>query len=133
MVGYLRYIEMNSTTDTSSKPSREELKQRLQMAKMRSNLSRMPKKQREEKVEKIKATMEEQQKNLMEQLKMLPPEQLKAMGMDPSAFSQSVQKQEPTNEQEILINNAVLNEPLHIPKMKPVSSETVNNQKKLDI
>jgi hypothetical protein len=126
---------MNSTTDTSAKPSREELKQRLQMAKMRSNLSRMPKKQREEKVEKIKATMEEQQKTLMEQLKMLPPEQLKAMGVDPTAFSQQVaQKQEePKNDQEILINNAVLNEPLNIPKMKPVLSETVNNQKNLDI
>ncbi len=124
---------MNSTTDTSAKPSREELKQRLQMAKMRSNLSRMPKKQREEKVEKIKATMEEQQKTLMEQLKMLPPDQLKAMGVDPTAFSQPAQKQEPNNNQEILINNAVLNEPLNIPKMQPVSSETVNNQKKLDI
>lgn len=123
---------MNSTTDTSTKPSREELKQRLQMAKMRSNLSRMPKKQREEKVEKIKATMEEQQKAMMEQLKMLPPEQLKAMGVDPTVFSQQAPKQEPNNE-EILINNAVLNEPLNIPKMKPVSSETVNNQTKLDI
>lgn len=124
---------MNSTTDTLAKPSREELKQRLQMAKMRSNLSRMPKKQREEKVEKIKATMEEQQKTLMEQLKMLPPEQLKAMGVDPTAFSQPVQKQEPNNDQELLFNNAVLNEPLNIPKMKPVSSETINNPKKLDI
>ncbi len=127
---------MNSTIETPAKPSREELKQRLQMAKMRSNLSRMPKKQREEKVEKIKATMEEQQKTLMEQFKMLPPEQLKAMGVDPAAFAQQLpQKQEPKNDQEeILINNAVLNEPLNIPKMKPVSTETiVNNQKKLDI
>jgi hypothetical protein len=127
---------MNSTTETPAKPSREELKQRLEMAKMRSNLSRMPKKQREEKVEKIKATMEEQQKTLMEQLKMLPPEQLKAMGVDPTAFAQQLsQKQEPKNDQEeILINNAVLNEPLNIPKMKPVSTETiVNNQKTLDI
>ena len=126
---------MNSQSNVDApKPTREELKQRLQMAKMRSNLSRMPKKQRDEKVEKLKATMEEQQKSLMEQLKMLPPEQLKAMGVDPKiiASSQPVEvasSETKNNDQDILINNAVLSEPLNIPKMKPVS-DTVNDQNK---
>ena len=132
---------MNSTTETA-KPTREELKQRLQMAKMRSNLSRMPKKQRDEKVEKLKATMEDQQKAFMEQIKTLSPEQLKALGMNlqnqpnPAAAaateSPAAVPKQFENNNDILINNAVLKEPITIPKMKPVS-ETVNTQNRLDI
>jgi len=130
---------MNSTTETA-KPTREELKQRLQMAKMRSNLSRMPKKQRDEKVEKLKATMEDQQKAFMEQIKTLSPEQLKALGMNlqnqpnPAADTESpaAAPKQFVNNNDILINNAVLKEPITIPKMKPVS-ETVNTQNRLDI
>jgi dsDNA-specific endonuclease/ATPase MutS2 len=131
---------MNSTTETA-KPTREELKQRLQMAKMRSNLSRMPKKQRDEKVEKLKATMEDQQKAFMEQIKTLSPEQLKALGMNlqnqpnPAAAATESPAAAPKqfeNNNDILINNAVLKEPITIPKMKPVS-ETVNTQNRFDI
>ena len=71
-----------------SKPTREELKERLRMAQMRGKLGRLPKKQRDEKVEKIKSQMEEQQNAFMEQLKKLTPEQRKSMGLpeiDPPA------------------------------------------------
>jgi len=126
---------MNSTTETA-KPTREELKQRLQMAKMRSNLNRMPKKQRDEKVEKLKATMEDQQKAFMEQIKTLSPEQLKALGMNlpdqPAAAVAAPPPQSQFGNHDILINNAVLSEPLSIPKMKPVS-ETNNTHTRLDI
>lgn len=64
-----------------SKPTREELKERLRMAQMRGKLGRLPKKQRDEKVEKIKSQMEEQQNAFMEQLKKLTPEQRKSMGL----------------------------------------------------
>ena len=64
-----------------SRPTREELKERLRMAQMRGKLGRLPKKQRDEKVEKIKSQMEEQQNAFMEQLKKLTPEQRKSMGL----------------------------------------------------
>jgi hypothetical protein len=67
--------------NTETKLSRDELKERLRMAQMRGKLGRMPKKHRDEKVEKMKSDMEQQQKAFMEQIKLLTPEQRKAMGI----------------------------------------------------
>jgi len=129
-----------------NKPTREELKERLRMAQMRGKLGRMPKKQREEKVEKIKSQMDEQQKSIMEQIQKLTPEQRKAMGI-PENFD--VNTQTPVNESNNNVNivnpqnNMPINEnnpltiPLQLPRMKPVvkqEPELINiHNKKLEI
>ena len=131
-----------------NKPTREELKERLRMAQMRGKLGRMPKKQREEKVEKIKTQMDEQQKNIMEQIQKLTPEQRKAMGI-PENFQ--VPNQTPIAENEMVNNvqsvnaentvpptdNTPLAIPLQLPRMKPIvkqEPELINiHNKKLEI
>ena len=131
-----------------NKPTREELKERLRMAQMRGKLGRMPKKQREEKVEKIKTQMDEQQKNIMEQIQKLTPEQRKAMGIPenfqvpnqtPIAENQmenNVQSVNPENSMNPSDNNP-LTIPLQLPRMKPIvkqEPELINiHNKKLEI
>ena len=65
------------------KPSRQELLERLKMAKMRGGgIHRMPKKQREEKLEQLKTVLGEQQKKVVENLRgQLTPDQLRQMGI----------------------------------------------------
>lgn len=54
---------------STQKPTREELRQRLRAQTMRGHLARMPKKQREERLETMKQKMEEEQKRLMETIR----------------------------------------------------------------
>jgi hypothetical protein len=115
--------------NTETKLSREELKERLRMAQMRGKLGRMPKKQRDEKVEKMKSDMEQQQKAFMEQIKLLTPEQRKAMGI-PDMENLNVAKNEaqpveqvpPENQQPIVRETNPLSIPIQLPRMTPVKS-----------
>ena len=118
-----------------SKPSREELKQRLKMAQMRGQLVRMPKKQREEKVEKLKTQMDEQQKAFTEQLQKLTPEQRKAMGFPENIGAPAPPRISPEQAQTMINGAQIINPenkqpvsesnpmviPIQIPKMKPVA------------
>ena len=122
-----------------SRPTREELKERLRMAQMRGKLGRLPKKQRDEKVEKIKSQMEEQQNAFMEQLKKLTPEQRKSMGLpeiDQPAERlnnnvQAVSGSNPmsdsttsttstTSNSATTSNQSNMTIPLQLPRMKPI-------------
>lgn len=120
-----------------SKPTREELKQRLKMAQMRGQLGRMPKKHREEKVEKLKTQMDEQQKAFMEQIQKLTPEQRKAMGLSENMGTPGIPRMS-VDDAQVMINNAHIENiqnseppkeeknpfviPIQMPKMKPVAS-----------
>ncbi len=126
-----------------NKPTREELKERLRMAQMRGKLGRMPKKHREEKVEKIKTQMDQQQKSIMEQIQKLTPEQRKAMGIpenfevpNQTPVSNNVNINHPNNNEPVSENNP-LTTPLQLPRMKPVvkeEPELINiHNKKLEI
>jgi len=126
-----------------NKPTREELKERLRMAQMRGKLGRMPKKHREEKVEKIKTQMDQQQKSIMEQIQKLTPEQRKAMGIpenfevpNQTPVSNNVNINHPNNNEPVSENNP-LTIPLQLPRMKPVvkeEPELINiHNKKLEI
>ena len=129
-----------------SKPTREELKERLKMAQMRGKLGRLPKKQRDEKVEKMKSQMEEQQNAFMEQIKKLTPEQRKSMGLPETdepveELINNVQPINSENNTTISENNTTISEnnttvseskrmtnpmpdpmviPLQLPRMKPI-------------
>jgi hypothetical protein len=113
-----------------NKPTRDELKERLRMAQMRGKLGRMPKKQREEKVEKIKSQMDEQQKAIMEQIQKLTPEQRKAMGIPDNFQLPNENKSENVMVNNVQIinpeNNMPVTEanpmtiPIQLPKMKPI-------------
>jgi hypothetical protein len=116
---------MNSET----KLSREELKERLRMAQMRGKLGRMPKKQRDEKVEKMKSDMEQQQIAFMEQIKLLTPDQRKAMGIPDmenlnvaTNEAQPVEQVPPENQQPTEQETNPMNVPIQLPKMTPVNS-----------
>jgi len=76
-------IVPDNSQQPEQKPSREELLQRLKMAKLRGGgIQRMAKKQRESTEEKLKTHMDEQQKTLIETLKgQMTPEQLAQMGI----------------------------------------------------
>jgi hypothetical protein len=125
--------------NTETKLSRDELKERLRMAQMRGKLGRMPKKHRDEKVEKMKSDMEQQQKAFMEQIKLLTPEQRKAMGIPdmeiPNVATNenlSVQPEnlsvkpenlsvKPENHQPIVSVINPMSIPIQLPKMTPVT------------
>ena len=95
----------------SEKPSREELKQRLAMAKMRGKLARMPKKHREATVEKLQKKAQEEQAKMMEQFKMqLTPEQRAKMGIPEDANV------------DVRMAEATQGEP--IPRMQPVNEQS---------
>ena len=115
--------------NTETKLSRDELKQRLRMAQMRGKLGRMPKKQRDEKVEQLKADMEEQQSAFMEQIKLLTPEQRKAMGIPetevPKVSTDNAQIIHPENQQPVSESNPMVI-PIQFPKMTQVSSNQPN-------
>ena len=115
--------------NTETKLSREELKERLRMAQMRGKLGRMPKKQRDEKVEKMKSDMEQQQKAFMEQIKLLTPEQRKALGIPDienlnvaTNEAQPVEQVPPENQQPVVRETTPMDIPIQLPRMTPVKS-----------
>ena len=89
----------------------------------------MPKKQRDEKVEKMKSDMEQQQIAFMEQIKLLTPEQRKAMGIPDmenlnvaTNEAQPVEQVPPENQQPTEQETNPMNVPIQLPKMTPVNS-----------
>jgi hypothetical protein len=108
--------------NTETKLSRDELKERLRMAQMRGKLGRMPKKQRDEKVEKMKSDMEQQQKAFMEQIKLLTPEQRKAMGIPDVTTNeaQPVEQVQPEKAQPVVRETNPMDIPIQLPRMTPV-------------
>jgi hypothetical protein len=96
----------------------------LRMAQMRGKLGRMPKKQRDEKVEKMKSDMEQQQKAFMEQIKLLTPEQRKAMGIPDIATNEAkpVEQVPPENQQPVVRETTPMDIPIQLPRMTPVKS-----------
>ena len=111
--------------NTETKLSRDELKERLRMAQMRGKLGRMPKKHRDEKVEKMKSDMEQQQKAFMEQIKLLTPEQRKAMGipeMDiPNVSTNEAHEQvQPEKPQPVVRETNPMDIPIQLPRMTRV-------------
>jgi hypothetical protein len=108
--------------NTETKLSRDELKERLRMAQMRGKLGRMPKKQRDEKVEKMKSDMEQQQKAFMEQIKLLTPEQRKAMGIPDVTTNeaQPVEQVQPEKAQPVVSETNPMDIPIQLPRMTPV-------------
>jgi len=94
------------------------------MAQMRGKLGRMPKKQRDEKVEKMKSDMEQQQNAFMEQIKLLTPEQRKAMGIPDVTTNeaQSVEQAQPEKPQPVVRETNPMDIPIQLPRMTPVKS-----------
>lgn len=65
----------------SKQPTREELLQKLKAAKTRGYLGRLPKKQRESKIEEMKSQLSSEQQTMMAELqKHFTPEQLQQLG-----------------------------------------------------
>ena len=110
--------------NTETKLSRDELKERLRMAQMRGKLGRMPKKQRDEKVEKMKSDMEQQQNAFMEQIKLLTPEQRKAMGIPDVTTNeaQPVEQAQPEKPKPVVRETNPMDIPIQLPRMTPVKS-----------
>ena len=112
--------------NTETKLSRDELKERLRMAQLRGKLGRMPKKQRDEKVEKMKSDMEQQQKAFMEQIKLLTPEQRKAMGIPDmetqNATANEAESVQPEAQHPLVHETNSMDIPIQIPRMTPVKS-----------
>lgn len=95
------------------KPTREELKQRLAMAKMRGSLARMPKKHREAKVEQLQKKAQEEQAKMMEAFKaQLTPEQRAQMGIPADA------------KVDVRMAEASQANPTTIPRMQPVNESS---------
>ena len=129
---------------SSKQSTREELLQKLKAAKTRGYLGRLPKKQRESKIEEMKAQLSTDQQNMMAELqKHFTPEQLQQLNRQ---FQQNAGAGAGAgagaNED---INNSVIEEaiannveedipeinadeiPISLPRMKPIHVKTTEN------
>jgi hypothetical protein len=130
---------------SSKQPTREELLQKLKAAKTRGYLGRLPKKQRESKIEEMKSQLSTEQQNMMAELqKQFTPEQLQQFSKQ---FQQGANTNTNTNanantntnanananantdEDIIEINADALTEdvPVSLPRMKPIPIKSANN------
>ena len=126
---------------SSNKPTREELLQKLKAAKTRGYLGRLPKKQRESKIEEMKSQFSTEQQNMMAELqKQFTPEQLQQLsrqfqqntagaGADIDAVVKANTEEEvkANTEEDILeINADALQDeiPISLPRMKPIPVKT---------
>ena len=71
-----------------TKPTREELLQKLRNKKKQVELHRMTKKNRESTLEKLETKAKSEQEEMMNQLKKCTPEQLKAFGLNQEMIDQ---------------------------------------------
>lgn len=125
-------LEQTINSQEGGKPSRKELLERLKMAKMRGGgIHRMPKKQREEKLEQLKTVLGEQQKMVMENLRgQLTPDQLKQLGIPEGTNPNEVQikTNDQIAEQDRLLSSATeenpITIPINIPKMSKVNTDS---------
>jgi hypothetical protein len=125
---------------SSKPPTREELLQKLKAAKTRSYLGRLPKKQRESKIEEMKSQLSTEQQTMMAELqKHFTPEQLQQ-------FSRQFQQNASGAGANEDINTPIVNEgntnnteeedipeinadalPISLPRMKPIPVKTTEN------
>jgi hypothetical protein len=128
---------------SSKQPTREELLQKLKAAKTRGYLGRLPKKQRESKIEEMKSQLSTEQQNMMAELqKNFTPEQLQqlsqqfqqnAMGAAKPANINTVEEDKAETEEDIIeINADALPDeiPVSLPRMKPIPVKTTENTNK---
>lgn len=126
----------------SKQPTREELLQKLKAAKTRGYLGRLPKKQRESKIEEMKSQLSSEQQNMMAELqKHFTPEQLQQLGKQyqqnagagvdagvgaGAGASADVSVDASADADIIEINADALTDevPISLPRMKPVPSKS---------
>lgn len=126
---------------SSKQPTREELLQKLKAAKTRGYLGRLPKKQRESKIEEMKAQLSTEQQNMMAELqKQFTPEQLQqfsrqfqqnAMGAEAHVNNNRVDEDNVHMEEDIpeIHADALPDEiPISLPRMKPIPVKTAENK-----
>jgi hypothetical protein len=127
---------------SSKQPTREELLQKLKAAKTRGYLGRLPKKQRESKIEEMKSQLSSEQQNMMAELqKQFTPEQLQQFsrqfqqnamagagaGAGASADADTGACDSVDTDADIIeINADALTDdvPLSLPRMKPITENT---------
>jgi hypothetical protein len=123
---------------SSKQPTREELLQKLKAAKTRGYLGRLPKKQRESKIEEMKAQLSTEQQTMMAELqKHFTPEQLQQLsrqfqqnaGDAADAASENVVEEATTNntEEENIPEINADEIPISLPRMKPIPVKTTEN------
>lgn len=127
---------MNSS---DTKLSREELLQKLKNKKKQNELHRMTKKNRECTLEKLESKAKLEQDEMMKQLKMCTPEQLRNFGLNEEQIQQILKKEDnqentQTNQVEPVVNNtkSELENMFEIPDIKipkmaaPINAQIVN-------
>ncbi len=135
MIVYYYIYNMQSST---KQPTREELLQKLKAAKTRGYLGRLPKKQRESKIEEMKSQFSTEQQNMMAELqKQFTPEQLQQLsrqfqqGAGAGAALGNINESKANTEDENIpeINADPLPEqiPVSLPRMKPISVKPQEN------
>jgi hypothetical protein len=128
---------------SSNQPTREELLQKLKAAKTRGYLGRLPKKQRESKIEEMKSQLSTEQQNMMAELqKQFTPEQLQQLSrqFQQNAASASASASAPVINEANTNNNAEEDDipeinadaltdeiPISLPRMKPIPAKTTEN------
>ena len=116
---------------SSKQPTREELLQKLKAAKTRGYLGRLPKKQRESKIEEMKSQLSTEQQNMMAELqKQFTPEQLQQFSKQfQQGANANANANTNTDEDIIEINADALTEdvPVSLPRMKPIPIKSTNN------
>ena len=141
------------SSSSSKQPTREELLQKLKAAKTRGYLGRLPKKQRESKIEEMKSQLSTEQQNMMAELqKQFTPEQLQQLskqfqqgagvgagvgasvgaGVGASVGAGVGASAEVNADEDIIeINADALTDdvPVSLPRMKPIPVKSTNNTK----
>ena len=128
---------------SSNQPTREELLQKLKAAKTRGYLGRLPKKQRESKIEEMKSQLSTEQQNMMAELqKQFTPEQLQQLSrqFQQNAASASASASAPVINEANTNNNAEEDDipeinadaltdeiPISLPRMKPIPVKRTEN------
>ena len=124
---------------SSNQPTREELLQKLKAAKTRGYLGRLPKKQRESKIEEMKSQLSTEQQTMMAELqKQFTPEQLQQLSrqfqQNAASASAPVRNEANTNnntEEDDMpeINADALPDeiPISLPRMKSIPAKTTEN------
>jgi hypothetical protein len=122
-----------------TKLSRDELLQKLKNKKKQNQLHRMTKKNREGVLEKMESKAKLEQEEMMKQLKMCTPEQLRNFGLNEEQIQQILKKEESVENSQSNQPQPVVNtdksEPdnmfeipdIKIPKMAPpINAQIVN-------
>jgi hypothetical protein len=108
---------MDSVTQSQTKPTRDELKRRIRARRQQHTLGRMNAKTRNEKLDKMKLRTEMLQKEFMESIKNLTPEQLRDMGIN---LPNTTEQHTVSEEGKLSGDGGDDDDEISIPKMTPV-------------